>query len=532
MRRSAISTLAVTTAGVAWVAAALADGGALDTTFSSDGKADSLTTAPMIAVARQGDGKLLAGGTYTAGGGGSFRYHYVVARFTAAGELDAGFGGGDGIVDVDFGSYDAAGGVRALGVDSAGRILVGGQRNYDMAVLRLTADGAVDSGFGAGGVREVPGTDRVQGLAVTAGDGVAVAGESHVALLTSGGAVDGSFSGDGVAAPSGMDDAGPVVVDGGKIAVAADFMGGGTFASIFRFEPDGDLDPTFDGDGRAGSGASPGGYDPGGLAVDGQGRYLVGYSVDGGLGVSRLSATGELDTAFGVTRKTPKQEGVGAVYSVAPEPSGAMILAGNHGLFRINAGGMRDTTFVPPLGAGGRALVQPDGRIVVTAGTGLWRLNPSGPGAQATAEPTASPTAEPTAQPTVAPTAAPTAAPAPAPGPGAPAGFTDGDPRIGICGCQLKGFKPALYVENRNGFAVRLAATVTARGLKLRATAGVAANDTGTLAFRVARKQRRAYRPGRKLKLVVVATDPLGASRTITRTVKVARKPPRSAGRR
>ena len=123
--------------------ARLAATGALDATFSGDGRAD---TAELPAascpfdMAIDGSDRLLLG------------LGLSVARITAAGALDTTFSeDGFGQFDIVFGDAPS----QALDVDSAGRVVTAGQLDgfgpAHRAVGRLTADGMPDTSFDAGG---------------------------------------------------------------------------------------------------------------------------------------------------------------------------------------------------------------------------------------------------------------------------------------------------------------------------------------------------------------------------------------------
>jgi uncharacterized delta-60 repeat protein len=107
------------------------------------------------ALALQPDGRILVAGSVSMPDGGRA---FGVARLLPNGTLDPAFGT-DGLAVVDFalmaGGEDTAGGVV---VDADGGIFLVGSAeaaldNFDVAVLRLRADGTPDPGFGTGGRR-------------------------------------------------------------------------------------------------------------------------------------------------------------------------------------------------------------------------------------------------------------------------------------------------------------------------------------------------------------------------------------------
>lgn len=189
------------------VPSAGAQAGSLDTAFSGDGKATTNVTSGFdsaYGVAIQPvDAKIVAAGE-VAGSGGRFG----LVRYDTDGSLDAGFGG-DGRVTTNFTSrYDAAGDVVVQG---DGRIVaagIAGGSGSQFALARYNSDGSLDATFG--------------------GDGK----------------VTTNFT-------AGSDFAfGVLVQPDGKIVAAGRAGGSGGRIAVARYETDGDLDPTFDGDGK------------------------------------------------------------------------------------------------------------------------------------------------------------------------------------------------------------------------------------------------------------------------------------------
>ncbi len=103
------------------------------------------------ALARDASGRLVAGGYVNGLVGGIRRVRFALARYLADGSPDPSFGTG-GQVIVDTGSGLA--GIRAIALDANGRIVaVGDADNVGAPVLaRFTPAGVLDAGFGAGGV--------------------------------------------------------------------------------------------------------------------------------------------------------------------------------------------------------------------------------------------------------------------------------------------------------------------------------------------------------------------------------------------
>lgn len=143
------------------------------------------------ALALQPDGKIVVAGFVEASDD-----HMAVWRFNPDGSMDGTFKGlGVTIIDFDLGD-DAA---QAVAVLPGGKILIGGQAangsspgNNDFALVRLEADGDLDSTFGTGGlVRTTIGSGNVQARdMVVLDDGRIVLGGVH----DSGGEQRGEFA--------------------------------------------------------------------------------------------------------------------------------------------------------------------------------------------------------------------------------------------------------------------------------------------------------------------------------------------------
>jgi uncharacterized delta-60 repeat protein len=134
-----------------FAAARYNEDGSLDSTFGGGtGKATiAMSTGADhgYCMALQGDGKILVGGYYNAFGTQGF--NFALARFTSAGAVDTGFGGGTGKVLTDL--NNGADQARCMAVQSDGKILLGGfgtvsgQRRF--AMVRYDAAGVLDSTF-------------------------------------------------------------------------------------------------------------------------------------------------------------------------------------------------------------------------------------------------------------------------------------------------------------------------------------------------------------------------------------------------
>lgn len=244
--------------------------GVLDAAFGSGGSAPSLGigSGAIQAILIQPDGKILV-----AGGGGAAGDLFV-GRFTAEGQIDSSFGGGDGLATLDVGSNnDVAFGIA---LDGNGRIVVagstdtfsGGKAGSNFVVARFTPTGTLDAGFSGGdstvgydvAIFDPGDVNRAGSVAITSGNGVVVAGQT------------------------------------------------GSLAAVAKYNENGSLDTGFDADGKRILNEIKTTDPIVGLAVQGDGKILVAGAdaagVDGQLNgsnflLARLTTQGALDTSFG-----------------------------------------------------------------------------------------------------------------------------------------------------------------------------------------------------------------------------------------
>lgn len=160
-----------------------ATAGSLDPAFGTDGVAridfeSRLGTDTLPVLLADTDGSWLLAGTTDAAASKDF----ALLRLTADGRVDTTFGGGanGGFVRTNVsatgGSIDHA---RAIGRQSDGRVVVAGYTSaWDFALVRYTADGVLDPSFGSGGVTvtNVGIIDYAFALAVDTSDRIVVAG--------------------------------------------------------------------------------------------------------------------------------------------------------------------------------------------------------------------------------------------------------------------------------------------------------------------------------------------------------------------
>ena len=195
---------------------------------------------PVLALALQPDGKVVAGGEFNLV---NTTVRNFVARLNTDGTLDAGFNPGTGA--------DAR--VRALAIQGDGKIVIGGDFQVISGtargrVARLNSDGTLDTGYGSG----LSGADNsVNTIALTAGGQAVIGGafqtvngtgRNYIAQLTTTGALDGTFD-----PGAGMDAfVSAVAVQGnGRVVVGGGFglVNNQVRGHVARLNANGSLDP-------------------------------------------------------------------------------------------------------------------------------------------------------------------------------------------------------------------------------------------------------------------------------------------------
>ncbi len=248
-----------------------------------------------------------------------------------------------------------------------GKIVVGGTKGANLALARLNVDGSLDTSFGTGGLFQSNRRDELTSIAIQ-GDGKIVVGLGYESdythhdlmigrILASGAGFDSGFGANGVAhaglqrfwSSSVMDVA---IQRDGKIIgaghideldpVLLDFDD--EFA-VVRYDANGQLDPTFDGDGVSVHAMGTGEDQITAVTIDynepGSPLYGTIVAAGGEIGFSlspsrfqvlRLRANGTGDSAFDGDGKltSPGLSGAGIEYAqdVAVQPGGKVVVAG------------------------------------------------------------------------------------------------------------------------------------------------------------------------------------------------------------
>lgn len=321
--------------------------------LNSDGSRDTSFNAStdnfINSIALQADGKVLIVGVFTSvngSNGGS------IARLNSDGTLDSTFSRLPGQFDR----------VAAL---SDGQIMV----SSGVFLHRLNTDGTVDPTF----VSSTAANDGVystiaqaDGKALLGGRFTTIGGISRncIARLNTDGTLDTSFD-PGTGMEAGNEAQGWVlalaVQKDGKIVVGGWFgkVNGVARRHVARLNPDGSLDSSFN------PGAGPDGRNVECLAVQADGKILIGgnfNTVDGigRIGVARLNPNGSVDTSF-----TPAT--AGEVTCLALPGSGKILASEGGFIVRFNSDGTLDPAFSQSTSANHliRAmLLQPDGKIL------------------------------------------------------------------------------------------------------------------------------------------------------------------------
>ncbi len=196
-------------------------------------------------IAIQSDGKVIAAGSAPGAGSGQ---DVALVRYNPDGSLDTSFGTGGMVFTLISGVDDRA---EKMALQPDGKIVVVGYSGSDQFVARYQPDGTLDSSFGTGGIAK---TSLAKGASIALQpDGkIITGGISGVGYLltrtNSDGSPDNSWDGDGVLNVPASGNLGlgfrsiGLQLDGRVVA-----LGEGNI--IYRFNADGSLDTSFDGDG-------------------------------------------------------------------------------------------------------------------------------------------------------------------------------------------------------------------------------------------------------------------------------------------
>ena len=385
--------------------------GALDATFGGTGKVTTAFGGTGTAMAT------LSNGTIVMVGGSSS--DFALALYAQDGSLITSL-----TTDI------ASGNDRAYGVaiQSDGKIVVVGKArssgNDNFALVRYTADGAIDPTFGAQGKISADfngGTDEAHGVVIQPDGKIVVVGQTTlpapagtdfaIARFHASGEIDSTFDVDGkvtIDMASGTDLGRNVALQGTDIVVsglittlASPVLG---HAGLARLDANGALDTGF---AAAGKQVLTGTALGEAMVLQADGKILVGgNAVGSGLtqfGLMRLTADGAPDPSFGGGLVLTSFTTLGDYgYALSLDANGRVLLAGqsanqansDFAVSRYTADGVLDTgfdsdgkltiDFFGSFDGAESVLVQPDGKIVLggyarngaSLGYGLVRVNP------------------------------------------------------------------------------------------------------------------------------------------------------------
>jgi uncharacterized delta-60 repeat protein len=284
---------------------------------------------------------------------------YFKTGSAAAAAIDPTFGN-RGVVGDDAYAFEA------VTVQPDGKIVVasfvGDYPNYNIAVYRYNPDGSRDTTFDGDGkvTTDIGGRDAAHAVALQpdgkillGANSVSGSGSSFVVVrYNSNGSLDKTFDGDGTVTTyiGGEDAAHSIAVQpDGKILVAGRAQGPDGLQDflLVRYNSDGSLDPSFGGDGIVTTDFKGSKDTANSVAPQPDGKVITSGTGDGLFAVVRYNSDGSLDTSFNDDGKVTT--GSGVANSVAVQPDGKIIAAGSSTnalvLRRYNSNGSLDTTF-------------------------------------------------------------------------------------------------------------------------------------------------------------------------------------------
>lgn len=277
--------------------------GVLDTTFGNNGYNFMVVGdgATANGIVRQTDGKFVVAGATVVQG----MPKLVITRFTSTGQLDTSFGD-SGFIIVEIGSVASS---NAIVLQSDGKIIAGGfsvlNGLQSFVLVRVNADGSLDSSFGDGGIVATPTGlgDAVRSMVIDSNGKITVGGSSGtnfgLVRYNSDGSVDTSFGSNGIVVKSigSYSQINGIVLQQDGLIVAAGYSDS-DFA-VARFDVDGFSDPNFGTNGvvttvLAGSDAAQA------LVLQSDGKIIAAGSAGVNYGLVRYNSDGSLDTSFGI----------------------------------------------------------------------------------------------------------------------------------------------------------------------------------------------------------------------------------------
>jgi uncharacterized delta-60 repeat protein len=292
--------------------------GSLDTSFNDDGIVTTdvnFTLDVGYSVVMQSDDKILVVGRST----GDVTMSLVLVRYNSNGSLDTGFGI-NGILITNFGATESIG--YSATVQSDGKILASGishnGSDWDIFLVRYNIDGSLDVSFDDDGLvtTDLNSSDDYGYSVTLQSDGkILVAGDSgaddvwgfSLVRYNSDGSLDASFSGDGILKTNvGFADSGgrSVIVqsDNKILVVGASRNANDLDIALVRYNTDGSLDDSFNGDGIVTTDIGFKNNNAESVVLQPDGKIVVAGSSNNGtdwdFSVVRYNSDGSLDSTF------------------------------------------------------------------------------------------------------------------------------------------------------------------------------------------------------------------------------------------
>ena len=392
--------------------------GTVDKTFSVDGM--QTVDFPVTSIAVQNDGKIVVAGTVSNNGNS----YFSLARYNKDGNLDITFSE-DGKQTTDFGfskpedqggEYPESDFGYSAAIQSDGKIVVSGSAfNYannsiEFAIARYNTDGNLDNSFNTNGKQTTNfGASESYGYSIVfQTDGkIVVAGYSNIdgsnydlalARYNTNGSLDNTFDGDGkqttslISADHFANTA--AIQKDGKIVVQGNSWNGSDYDfSIVRYNQDGSLDETFNGNGKEITNFGTSGDNANSVTIQSDGKIIETGSAFNGknyqLAIVRYNTDGSLDNTLSEDGKLV--EGLNQGYTIytssGVQLDGKVIAAGytwngsnyDFMIVRYNTNGSLDgtfssdgkqsTDFASGNDFGNSVSIQGDGKIVVAGYT-------------------------------------------------------------------------------------------------------------------------------------------------------------------
>jgi uncharacterized delta-60 repeat protein len=318
--------------------------GSLDASFGNGGKKTTVVTGNQeggYAVAIQPDGKIVVAGATIAN-----LFCYAIVRYLPNGDLDTSFDG-DGIVVLTISNSVTE--PNSILIQPDGKILVGGN-NFSIILLRFNPDGALDTTFGGTGIvrttiRKAESCNELKlqrdGKILVAGGSWLMSNVINFAVLryNTNGTLDSTFGTGGMVLTqfdNNHEIAYSIAIQPDDKIIAAGTDDQRQYDTILaRYNPDGTLDPAFNGNGTVSNDFGSDNSEGRAVAIQPDGKIVIaGVANDFPrvyIAVARYNVNGTLDTTFGGTGRivTRTPETFANPRAITVQPDGKIIVVGS-----------------------------------------------------------------------------------------------------------------------------------------------------------------------------------------------------------